>query len=152
MHRETNPPEEMFRRLFYVIYLALLAGTALSGTIALAQSRPGYLVVALFLGFLSLRCKHYGKRYLDFDRLFRSFPYGEPADDISPAFRMEIEEIIRESHMQDIGWIVRQELRQRLAELVEKDARLFEIYREEIAAIHPTLAAKADQHHNAGQD
>lgn len=142
MHREINPPEEILRRLTYLIYLALLVGTVVVAILALVQSRNDYLLISAVLCLLSLQLKRYGRRRLNFDRLARTFPTGTHEDDISPALRQEIEGMIRE--WTDLDWVQRQEIRTRLAALIEKDVRLFEIFREEIFSIHPNLAAKTE--------
>lgn len=142
MHREINPPDEILRRLIYLVYLALLVSTAVLGVLAFVQSRTDYLALCLILCFASMQFKQYGKRHLDFERLFKSFPYGERGNYISPALREEIERIIMEFETADLDWVQRQELRQRLTELIEEDVRIFELFSEEIASIHPALAAK----------
>ena len=142
MHREINPPDEILRRLIYLVYLTLLVSTAVLGVLAFVQSRTDYLTLCLILCFASMQLRQYGNRHFDFKRLFKSFPYGEQGDSISPTLREEIEGIIMEFETEDLNWVQRQELRQRLTELIEKDLRIFELFREEITSIHPALAAK----------
>lgn len=144
MNHEFNPPAEMLRRLAYVIYLALLAGTAVSAIIALAQARSDQFLVATLLALLATALKHFGKRHLHFERLFNSFPYGNKADDIPLKLRQDLKKLLEESNAPGLTWQERQNLRSRLADLILKEPRLLAIDRSRILAIHPTITAKVE--------
>lgn len=150
MDRELNPPDEIFRRLLYILYLGLVTAALLLGVLALARTRYDYLFVAGLLGLAGFLLRRFGRRRLEFARLAASFPYDGQAGGLSGRQRREVERLLQESVRQGIGWVERQELRQRLTALLEEEPRLWQAYHREILDIFPALAATME--HRPGQN
>jgi hypothetical protein len=142
MHRELNTRAEIVRRLIYIIYLGGMVTAISLGLVALLQAHKSNLAIAAGLGLLTLLLKCYGDRHLDFPRLSKSFPCGSPLDEIPDSLQVELEELCQEFWAKDAPWTRRQELRNRLAALVEQEPRLLEVYRDEITAILPNLRGR----------
>lgn len=140
MHRELNEPEEIRRRLLFVIYLACWCVAITSGIISIAQGRPLLLIISLLSGLCVLLLKKQGTRAWQFDRLSRSFPYGDPEDQVSASLRLQAERIFQQFH-QNADWEKRLELRRELAELVNKYPEILHAYRQEISAVDPKLGS-----------
>lgn len=139
MKREINPPAEIVRRLLFVIYLFCWIFTILLGVRGLAQGRADYLAAAGISCLAGLVLKAFGYQSLEFGRLARSFPSGSPQDEIPAPLRKEVEELFREFSANERDWIKRQEMRRRLARLVELYPRLRDAYAGEIATVHASL-------------
>jgi len=86
-----------------------------------------------------LKLKRFGEQHLNFRRLARSFPAGDPADRLSAPVRNEVEDLLHRLAVEDIAWQDRHEIRQRLKTLTEKDSRILSIYKTEIAAVCPAM-------------
>ena len=86
-----------------------------------------------------LAMKRGGERYLDFRRLARSFPFGDPADRLPHTLRKEAEVLLQKLAADEIAWQDRHESRQRLRTLIEKNPRLLTVFRSEIAVHCPIL-------------
>jgi len=138
MAREINSPDEIFRRLIFIIYIFCWTGMAVTCTIGLLQHKTGLLIAAIFLLGASLLLKSYGEQYLDFRRLVKSFPTGNRIDEIPMELRKEVEELFKRFNV-SADWQVRQEIRLQLATLVKKEALLLEVYEDKISAVHAGL-------------
>ncbi len=137
MAREINTPDEILRRLVFVVYLLCWTGMVITATIGLLQNRLGLLSAAVLLLGVSLFLKICGERYFEFHRLVKSFPTGSRRDEIPMELRKELEDLNNTS-----DWQERQEIRLLLAALVEKEALLVEVYEDKISAIHAGLYRK----------
>jgi hypothetical protein len=139
MERELNSPGEMLRRIAFIIYIGCWTATLVHGALALLQFHTQAVLLTLPAVAFCLAMKRGGERYLDFHRLARSFPLGDPADRLPHSLRKEAEELLQRLAADKIAWQDRHESRQRLRTLIEKDPRLLSIFRTEIAARCPTL-------------
>ena len=137
MHRELNQPDEIIRRLFFVAYLLGWIATILLAVIGLAQGRFSLQALSVVLLSCCLVFKQYGQHSLQFKRLARSFPFGEPADELPTDLRQRLEKLFAEFHATKKDWQKRQELRHELAALLKKNPEISKIYPQEIASIHP---------------
>lgn len=140
MHREINPPDEIVRRLFFVLYLFLLVFLFVSTLLGLVQQRYDYLRLAFPGGVAAVVLHRYGKRYLEFGRLAGSFPHGADEDMPAPELCREVARILSEASRDGVDWQHRQQLRQRLISLLEENPGLWQWFRGEIAAVFPALA------------
>jgi len=139
MERELNSLGEMLRRITFIIYLGCWTATLVFGGLALLHLHPQRLLLTMPAIVFCLAMKRGGERHLDFRRLARSFPLGDPADRLPHTLRKEVEELLQKLAADGIAWQDRHESRQRLRTLIEKDPRLLSIFRAEIAARCPTL-------------
>jgi len=138
MAREINPPDEILRRVIFVVYLLCWTGMVITATIGFLQHRSGLLSAAVLLLGVSLLLKVYGERYFEFHRLAKSFPTGNRIDEISPQLRKEVESLFKRFNS-SADWQERQEIRLQLAALVKKEALLLEVYEDKISAVHAGL-------------
>ena len=141
MAREMNTPDEILRRVIFVVYLLCWTGMLITATIGLLQHRLGLLSAAVLLLGVSLFLKVYGQRYFQFHRLAKSFPTGNRIDEIPMELRKEVEDSFKRFNSTS-DWQERQEIRLQLAALVEKEALLLEVYEDKISAIHAGLYRK----------
>ena len=139
MERELNSPGEMLRRIAFIIYLGCWTATLVFGGLALLHFHPQRLILTMPAIAICLAMKRGGERNLDFRRLARSFPFGDPADRLPHTLKKEVEELLKNLAADGIAWQDRHESRQRLRTLIEKDPRLLSIFHTEIAARCPTL-------------
>jgi hypothetical protein len=95
MAREINPPDEILRRVIFVVYLLCWTGMAITATIGLLQHRFGLLSAAVLLLGASLFLKVYGERHFEFHRLAKSFPTGNRIDEIPWELRKEVESLFK---------------------------------------------------------
>ncbi len=137
MHRELNRPDEIIRRLLFVVYLISWVTTILLAVIGLVNGRFSLLALSIMLFSGCLVFKQYGEHSLQFKRLARSFPFGEPADELPMDLRQRLENLFAEFHATQKDWQKRQELRHELAALLKKNPEISKIYPREIASIHP---------------
>ena len=93
MAREINTPDEILRRVIFVVYLLCWTGMVITATIGLLQHRLGLLSAAVLLLGVSLFLKIYGERYFEFHRLVKSFPAGKRIDEIPMELRKELEDL-----------------------------------------------------------
>ncbi|MBE9520526.1 MAG: hypothetical protein IME97_05295 [Proteobacteria bacterium] len=138
MAREINPPDEILRRVIFVVYLLCWTGMVITATIGLLQHRLGLLIAAVLLLGASLFLKVYGERYFEFHRLAKSFPTGTGIDEIPQELRKEVESLFKR-FSSSTDWQERQEIRLKLAALVEKEALLLEVYEDKISVVHASL-------------
>jgi hypothetical protein len=141
MAREINSPDEILRRVFFIVYIFSWTGMVVTGTIGFLQHKTGLLSVAILLLGVSFALKYYGERYLDFKRLVKSFPTGNRIDEIPLELRKELENLFKRFNC-TTDWQERQEIRMQLAALVKKEALLLEVYGDKISAIHAGLYRK----------
>jgi hypothetical protein len=141
MAREINTPDEILRRVIFVVYLLCWTGIVITATIGLLQHRLGLLSAAVLLLGASLFLKICGERYFEFHRLVKSFPTGNRRDEIPMELRKELEDLFKRFNNTS-DWQERQEIRLLLAALVEKEALLLEVYKDKISAIHAGLYRK----------
>ena len=138
MKREFNTPDEMVKRLIYVVYLACLFfgfGFAIMGTFG---GQPHGAMLAAILIPLAIAFKYYGVRRFDFNRLGESFPLGSPADTISGEQRRRLEAMV--STFRDCAsWSERQAIRLDIEEMVRIQPVLYSVFKQEIDEIHPAL-------------
>jgi hypothetical protein len=138
MAREINSPDEIFRRIVFIVYICGWTGMIITVTIGLLQHKAGLLAVAFLLLGASLVLKFYGEQHLDFQRLVKSFPTGSRIDEIPMELRRQVEGLF-ERFNATTDWQVRQEIRLQLATLVKKEALLLEVYEDKIGAVHAGL-------------
>ena len=141
MAREINTPDEILRRLIFVVYLLCWTGMVITATIGLLQHRFVLLSAAVLLLGVSLFLKIYGERYFEFHRLVKSFPTGNRIDEIPMELRKELEDLFKRFNNTS-DWQERKEIRLQLAALVEKETLLLEVYEDKISAIHAGLYRK----------
>ena len=141
MARELNSTDEVCRRLVFVVYIFCWTGIVITGTIGLLQHRAGLVSAAVLLLAASLVLKYCGEKYLDFQRLAKSFPTGNRIDEIPMELRKEVEYLFKRFNSTS-DWQERQEIRLRLAVLVKKEALLLEVYEEKLSVIHAGLYRK----------
>ena len=139
MERELNSPGEMLRRFAFIIYIGCWTATLVFGGLALLNFHPQRLLLTMPAVAICLAMKHSGERHLDFHRLARSFPFGDPADRLPQGLRKETEQLLQKLAADGIAWQDRHESRQRLRTLIEKDPRLLSVFRSEIAVHCPIL-------------
>jgi len=138
MGREINPPDEILRRVIFVVYLLCWIGMVITATIGLLQHRLGLLSAAVLLLGASLFLKVYGERYIEFHRLAKSFSTGNRIGEIPRELRKEVESLFKRFNS-STDWQERQEIRLKLAALVEKEALLLEVYEDKISVVHASL-------------
>ncbi len=137
MHRELNQPVEIIRRLLFIAYLIGWVTTILLAAIGLVQGRFPLLALSAVLLSCCLIFKQHGERSLHFKRLARSFPFGDPEDELSTDLRQRLENLFAEFHATTNDWQKRQQLRHELAILLKENPEIAKIFPREIAAIHP---------------
>lgn len=135
MHRQFNSHKEMARRLVFLLYILLFMTFAVELVAALARSRPGDLMVAIGAFFIAALLRHAGCRWLEFERLFESFPAGCVRDIIPESVRMEVESLVLEFHAVGTDWVRRTEIRHRLMELEESQPELAEAYSDDLSQV-----------------
>ena len=142
MHRELNPPDEIFRRVIFVMYLGGWLGSGTLLILGIVRSQLGYLAVGLLIAGANMYLRRYGKTHLEFDRLSKSFPLGTKEDEIPAQLRAELQNILHKYQDNNTNWVVRQELRDQLADLINREPLILEAYSSQIHAIHPRLKQK----------
>ena len=90
MGREINPPDEIIRRIIFIIYLAGWLSAVTLSVMGIAQNRLSLVALGLLIGVLNIFLRRFGKRSLEFDRLIRSFPFGSKEDEIPVQFDLGI--------------------------------------------------------------
>ncbi|MFH1217880.1 MAG: hypothetical protein V1706_15410 [Pseudomonadota bacterium] len=138
MHRELNEPEEIVRRLLFVVYLTCWCVAITSGVISLVQGRHDLLFLSAFSGGCAFFLRQHGEKSLQFKRLARSFPFDDPVIQVPAGLRDRAEKIFQHFH-QAGDWQKRQELRCELAALIAENPALMQIYPREIQAVDPNL-------------
>ncbi|MDH3393950.1 MAG: hypothetical protein OEL66_08080, partial [Desulfobulbaceae bacterium] len=126
MQREINPPDEIVRRLCFVLYIFALVFLFVSSLLGLVQQRYDYLRMAFLGGAVAVVLRSYGKRHLEFDRLAGSFPYGVEEDALHPELCQEVTDILADASRSGVDWPQRQELRQRLLAILEQNPELWQ--------------------------
>lgn len=139
MQREINPPEEIIKRLLFVLYLFVSIVFVIAGLLAAVQQRVDYLRIALLAGGIAISLHVTGKRYLDFERLSGSFPYGAEILDHDLELYQEVKKILADAASVDGDWQQRQKLRTRLVSLLEANPQLWQEFEREIYEVFPAL-------------
>jgi len=140
--REINSPDEIVRRLLYVVYLGLVVVALVAGVLGVAQHRLDYLGLMLLAGVTALVFRAYGRRRFDFVRLANSFPYGSRDEfDLPAELLAAVEELLAAGAGCGNDWIRRQELRGQLRTLLRDEPGLWRLYGREIETVFPALAA-----------
>jgi len=140
MHREINPPEEIVRRLFFVLYLVLVVIFLITVLLGMVQHRFDYLRLAMLAGVTALFLHLYGKRRLDFGRLGATFPDGGNAGSSDHDLCREAESLLLQASRVDGDWQQRQEVRRQLLSLLDRHPELWQQFQREIGAVFPALA------------
>lgn len=138
MYRQVNSPKEMARRFVFLIYVAFVAVFAVELLVTFARRGWRDLVVALGAFAAAAAVRHIGYRWLDFERLFESFPAGCALDAVPEPVREEVEKLVCEFHAPGTDWVRRSEIRHRLVELEELQPEIIEAYSDDL---HDVLAA-----------
>ncbi len=138
MKREFNSPEEMFKRLMYVLYVGCVFFGFLSGVMGILGGRPDALMVTGILVPLAVILKSVGVKRLEFRRLAESFPMGGAEDALDTGVRQRFQHLIGAFTASD-NWITRQEIRREMGHLARKHPLLLSVYEQEIEKVHPTL-------------
>ena len=139
MERELNPPEEMLRRIAYILYIGCWTVTLVFGGLAILNLHFPKILIAIVAAAVCMKMKRAGDQHLDFRRLAGSFPTVDPADILSAPLRNEVESLLHKLSADDIAWQDRHEIRQRLKTLIEKDPRILSIFRTEFSAVCPAM-------------
>lgn len=142
MNREINPPDEIIRRIIFIIYLAGWLSAITLSVMGIAQNRFWHVALGLLIGGFNIFLRRFGKRSLEFDRLVKSFPFGSKEDEIPAQLRAEIQNIFQEYQNVGANWTKRQELREKLTELVKQEPLILEAYGNQIYVVHPRLKEK----------
>jgi hypothetical protein len=138
MRHELNTPEEMLKRLVYVVYVGVLFFGFLYGIMGIFAMQLDAVITAAGLVLSAYLLRRFGVRHCDFPRLKESFPMGAPQDRISRATRNRLESLIEAFHKEQT-WVRRQEIRDTLTRLVREEPLLLETFKKEIVAVHPAL-------------
>jgi len=136
--REFNSPEEMFKRLIYVLYVGCVFFGFLSGVMGILGGRADALMVTGILVPLAVILKSEGVKRLEFRRLAESFPMGGAEDALDTGVRQRFQHLIRAFTASD-NWMTRQEIRQEMSYLVRTHPLLLSVFEQEIEKVHPTL-------------
>jgi len=140
MHHEINPPDEILRRLIFVLYLVMVVIFLVAALLALVQQRYDYLQLSFLGVIVAVGLRHYGVKHLEFNRLAVSFPCGAEQDCSDSVLSREIKSLLAEASQVKDDWPKRQQLRQRLAYLLDKNPDLWLEFRGEIDEVFPALA------------
>ncbi len=135
MHSQLNSPKEMTRRLVFLVYIASILAFSLSLIISLARSGVGELIVAVSSFGVLTAVRYIGYRWLEFDRLFESFPAGCARDGVSEPVRTEVECLVEEFHAPRTDWVRRAAIRRRLLEMEQLQPEIIEAYSEDLSRI-----------------
>ncbi len=139
MYREINPPDEIVKRLLFVLYLALVVVSLVMFLIGLVQRRFDYLRLSMLAGAAAFVMSRFGGRRLDFDRLAASFPHGEEMQRPDGELRLVVESLLAEATDAAGNWQMRQGVRKRLLAMLEKHPELWQEFSSEIDAVFPAL-------------
>lgn len=104
-----------------------------SDQIFLALLAVGACVLSFFIGH----------RLFNFSGLAASFPVGGEETDIDEDVRQEFEALLHDIDDPDTNWMTRHELRKKLANFIQKEPRLLELYGSEIRSAYPFSAGKS---------
>jgi hypothetical protein len=129
----------MLRRIAYILYIGCWTVTGVFGGLAILHLHPPQILIAIVAATACIKIKRAGEQHLDFRRLARSFPTGDPADILPAPLRNEVEGLLHKLAADDIAWQDRHEIRQRLKTLIEKDPRILSIFRKEFSAVCPAM-------------
>ncbi|MCG8699523.1 MAG: hypothetical protein MI922_15810 [Bacteroidales bacterium] len=127
----------MLRRFLYILYMGLFAVTTITLLRATAPDGRILLVLAAFLILLGLILREVGYRYCEFSRLRESFPHGGPADWIPERIRREASGLLADFEAAD--GTRRQEIRQRLQELTDRQPLLLIVFERELERAIPGI-------------
>ncbi len=128
MQQPLNSPKEMARRLAFLIYVACSMVFIIELVVTLARPGLRNLLIAL-AAFMALSAVRYaGYRWLEFRRMFESFPAGCVLDSIPEPVRKEVERLVAEFHAAGTDWVRRTEIRHRLVELEERQPEIKQAY------------------------
>lgn len=135
MQGQLNSPKEMARRLVFLTYVFLFIAFGIELVVTLG--RRGVVDMALAIAaFCSLAFVRYaGYRWLEFERLFESFPSGCAMDVIPEPVRKEVENLVSEFHAPGTDWVRRTEIRHRLIELEEHQPEIIEAYSDDLSQV-----------------
>ncbi len=142
MDREVNPPDEIIRRIFFVLYIFCWVSLIIVGTIGLLEGQENYLIIAAILFIISLKMKHFCESRLHFGRLAKSFPAGSRIDEIPKELQIELEDLFSQYEKTQSNWIKRQEIRVRLAAIISEDPSLMDVYGDRIRAVHANITGR----------
>jgi hypothetical protein len=136
--REFNSPDEMFKRLIYVLYVGCVFFGFLSGVMGILGGRVDALMVTGILVPLAVILKSEGVKRLEFRRLAESFPMGCAEDALDNRVRQRFQLLIGAFTATD-NWMTRQEIRREMGHLTRKHPLLLSVFEQEIEKVHPTL-------------
>jgi len=128
MSRQLNSPKEMARRVVFLLYILLFMTCGVQLVTLFSPPVSGDPLIAAAALAAAAALRYAGYRWLDFARLFESFPTGCVLDVIPEPVRMEVESLVLEFHMPGTDWVRRTEIRHRLVELEEKQPEIIEAY------------------------
>lgn len=132
MRSQLNSPLEMVRRCAYLIYVAVFLTYLFSCVVALSRHGRGDIVTACAAFLLLVSVRYAGYRWLEFERLGKSFPAGCARDCVPPKIRTEVESLIYEFHAPGTEWPRRAAIRRYLMELEGRTPEIIEAYEEEL--------------------
>ncbi len=135
MYRQLNSPREIGRRLCFLVYI--LSGAVFCIELVVTVARPGTFHLSIaFAAFAALSViRRAGYRWLDFERLFESFPEGCALDRVPEPVREEVERLVVEFDTRATDWVRRTEIRHRLVELEVAQPEIIEAYSKELSRV-----------------
>ncbi len=136
-YHQLNDWREMGCRLTYLLRLLGHMTAILLVTCGVTQRDPTLLWAASLAFVAVILLRRLGQRQFDFPRMRESFPFGCPADQVSPRRRAEVTGLIREFDSPDTDWTRRQEIRNRILSLSEEDPRAIRAYYDDLNHILP---------------
>jgi len=142
MSREINPPQEILRRVLFVLCVTGLLCSSIYLLITIAGNRWPQIINALLAVTTSVFFFLAGNRFFNFAALARSFPTGEQEQDIPDALKTETVNLLQDIANPHIDWMTRHELRKKLGGIIRLEPRLLDLYGKEIRNAHPFFSGK----------
>ncbi len=143
MSSELNPPREMLRRFLFVVCMAGGLASGIFLLTALASRQPTHIFLGLLAVAASILLYFVGHHSFDFSGLAASFPVGQDETGIADDLHQELETLLRDIDNPETNWMTRHELRKELANIVNKEPRLLDLYGKEIRNAHPFFSGKS---------
>ena len=143
MSRELNPPREILRRFLFLVCMAGSLAAGIFLLIAFAGRQADQIFLALLAMGACVLSFFIGHRLFNFSGLAASFPVGGEETDIDEDVRQELEALLHDIDDPETNWMTRHELRKKLANFIQKEPRLLELYGSKIRNAYPFSAGKS---------
>lgn len=137
MHNQLNSLKEMVRRVAFLFYIGLGLTYCIACVVLLARPGWGELAVTMLAFAATAGFRWIGYQYLDFSRVFESFPAGCLRDLVPEPVRVEVERLVAEFIDAETDWKRRVEIRHSLLELEEQEPTIVEAYAAELRQVLP---------------